>query len=282
MTSSITSSKTSLKILKPVTPGLRGRIVLDKSTLWRGKPEKSLTKGAKKISGRNNHGRVTCRGRGGSLKRRLRTVHSMDLHQKVTVQRFEYDPHRSSLIALIVYESGKKGYIIAPDLLKEGDVLKSGDLCDGFSTGYRMMLKNIPSGSLVHDVALDKNKNHGILVRSAGSSSRIMSKKDSYVFLKLPSGELRKVHEECYASLGMVSHPAHKDIKIGKAGFSRKKGIRPTVRGVAKNPHDHPHGGGEGKTSGGRHPVTPWGHCTKGKKTRNNKRTDRYIQKRRK
>lgn len=271
----------ALEIQNPVTPGRRGHVKLDRSGLWKGRPEKSLTFGKKRKSGRNNHGRITTRHQGGGHRRLYRVIDFKRCKDEVEaqVQRLEYDPNRSAFIALVVYRDGVKSYILAPQNLKVGDWIESGEKAD-IKPGNALPLRSIPVGSTVHNVELKPGRG-GQLARSAGCGLQIVGRDVGYVLLKLPSGELRKVRGECRASIGVLSNPDRKNIKLGKAGRSRWLGIRPTVRGVAMNPIDHPHGGGEGKTSGGRHPVTPWGKPTKGKKTRTSKISNRLIVKRR-
>ena len=267
----------SLKTFKADTPGKRGLIQVDRSSLWKGKPVKSLTVGLKKKGGRNNYGRITSWRKGGGHKRLYRLIdfrrNKFDI--EATVQRIEYDPNRTAFIALIEYEDKSVSYILAPQGLNIGDKVKSGELAD-IKIGNSLPLKNIPVGTVIHNIELKPGKG-GQLVRSAGGSAQISGKDSGYTQVKLGSGEVRLVFSECYATIGAMSNPDQQNIKKGKAGRNRWLNVRPSVRGVAKNPVDHPHGGGNGKTSGGRHPVTPWGKPTKGKKTRNNKRTDKFI-----
>ena len=272
----------ALKTFNPDTAGRRGLIQVDKSGLWKGKPHKSLTSGLSKTGGRNNSGRITCWHKGGGHKRVYRLIDFKRSKRDVeaTVERIEYDPNRTAFIALIKYKDGQMSYIIAPNTLKEKDVVSAGENVD-IKIGNALPLSSIPVGTIVHNVELKPGKG-AQLARSAGSSVKIESKDSGYVLIKLRSGEVRKILAECYATIGVVSNPDQQNIKKGKAGRNRWLGKRPTVRGVAMNPVDHPHGGGEGKTSGGRHPVTPWGKPTKGKRTRNNKRTQMFIVKRRK
>jgi len=271
----------ALKTFKPVTPSLRQLVIVDRAGLWKGKPVKALTVGKTETGGRNNHGRTTAHHRGGGHKRRLRLV---DFKRRkfgvaATVERLEYDPNRSAFIALIKYTDGELAYIIAPQRLKAGDEVMSGDRVD-IKPGNAMPLANMPVGTIVHNVELKKGRG-GQLARSAGTYAQLVGKDAGYAQLKLNSGELRLVPAECLATVGAVSNPDNQNTVVGKAGRTRWLGKRPVVRGVAMNPVDHPHGGGEGKTSGGRHPVTPWGKPTKGKKTRKNKATDKYIIRRR-
>ena len=271
----------ALKQYRPITPSLRQLVIVDRSELWKGKPVKSLTEGLTKSGGRNNTGRITARRMGGGHKRVYRLV---DFKRRkfdvpATVERLEYDPNRSAFIALIKYEDGTLSYILAPQRLKVGDTVVAGEKVD-VKPGNAMPLKNIPVGSVLHNVELKPGKG-GQLARSAGTYLQLVGRDGGYAQLKLPSGELRVVRGDCMATLGAVSNPDNMNTNKGKAGRSRWLGIRPSVRGVAMNPIDHPHGGGEGRTSGGRHPVTPWGKPTKGKKTRRNKKTDGLILRRR-
>lgn len=271
----------ALKTFKPITPSLRQLVLVDRSELWKGKPEKTLTEGLRKSGGRNNTGRITTFTIGGGHKRRYRLV---DFKRRkfdvpATVERLEYDPNRTAFIALVTYQDGEKAYILAPQRLKAGDVVVSGEKTD-VKPGNAMQLKNMPIGTIVHNVELKAGKG-GQLARAAGSYAQLVGRDQGYAQLRLASGELRMVRGECMASVGAVSNPDQQNVNYGKAGRKRWLGVRPTVRGVAMNPIDHPHGGGEGRTSGGRHPVTPWGKPTKGKKTRNNKQTDKLIVRRR-
>ncbi|MDC3086134.1 50S ribosomal protein L2 [Pelagibacteraceae bacterium] len=268
-----------LKKFRPNTPGTRGLTLVDKKGLWTGKPVKSLTAGLSKKGGRNNTGRITMRRKGGGHKAKYRVIDfKRNNTESATVDRIEYDPNRSSYIALITYTNGTKSYILAPKDLKAGDQVISGEKKE-IRIGNCMPMSDIPVGIDIHNIEL-KIGSGAQLARSAGSSTQIVGKSDGYVAIKLPSGEQRKVREECRATIGVLSNIDKKNQKLGKAGRKRWLGVRPSVRGVAMNPIDHPHGGGEGKTSGGRDPVTPWGKPTKGKKTRNNKRTDKFIIKR--
>lgn len=270
-----------LKTFKPITPSLRQLVLVDRSELWKGKPEKTLTEGLKKTGGRNNTGRITAFTRGGGHKRRYRLVDFKRRKYDVvgTVERLEYDPNRSAFIALISYADGEKAYILAPQRLKAGDTVVAGEKTD-VKPGNAMPLRNIPVGTIVHNVEMKIGRG-GQLARAAGSYAQLVGRDQGYAQLRLASGELRMVRGECMASIGAVSNPDQQNVNYGKAGRMRWLGRRPSVRGVAMNPIDHPHGGGEGRTSGGRHPVTPWGKPTKGKKTRNNKATDRLIVRRR-
>lgn len=267
----------ALKTCKPATPGLRQLIIVDRSELYKGNPEKSLTVGLTKSGGRDNFGHVTSRRIGGGHKRKYRVIdfkrNKFDC--EATVERIEYDPNRTSFIALINYEDGEKAYILAPQRLKAGDKVISSEKAD-IKPGNAMPLKSMPVGTIVHNVELKVGKG-GQLVRSAGCYAQVVGKDAGYAQLKLSSGELRIVREECLATVGAVSNPDNQNVSLGKAGRARWLGARPVSRGVAMNPVDHPHGGGEGRTSGGRHPVTPWGKPTKGAKTRSNKKTDRFI-----
>lgn len=273
----------SLKAYNPTTPGQRQLILIDRSELWKGKPEKSLTEGLKRTGGRNNNGHITTRHIGGGHKKRYRFVDFKRRKDNVfaQVERIEYDPNRSAFIALIRYEGDNElSYIIAPQRLAVGDRVISGIKVD-VKPGNAMPLKSIPVGTIIHNVELKPGKG-AQCARSAGTYAQVVGRDLGFVQIRLSSGELRIISGECRASVGSVSNPDQKNISIGKAGRKRWMGVRPTVRGVAMNPVDHPHGGGEGKTSGGRHPVTPWGIATKGKKTRGKKPSDKYIISRRK
>ena len=267
----------ALKTYKPTSAGIRQLVLVDRSDLYKGKPEKSLTIGLSKSGGRDNFGHVTSRRIGGGHKRKLRIIdfkrNRFDC--EATVERIEYDPNRSAFIALISYEDGQKAYILAPQRLKAGDKVVSSDKAD-IKPGNAMPLKNMPIGTIIHNIELKAGKG-GQLVRSAGCYAQLVGKDAGYAQLKLGSGELRVVREECLATVGAVSNPDNQNESKGKAGRTRWAGKRPVSRGVAMNPVDHPHGGGEGRTSGGRHPVTPWGKPTKGAKTRTNKKTDKFI-----
>ena len=283
----------ALRTYNPTTPSQRQLVTVDRSELWKGRPEKTLTKGKKKTGGRNNYGNITTRHIGGGHKQLYRYIdfkrNRLDVPAKV--ERIEYDPNRTAFIALIRYESsddkasanGKQkkelSYILAPQKLKVGDVVVAGSEAD-IKVGNALPLKNIPVGTIIHNVEMKPGKG-GQLARSAGSYAQLAGKDAGNAMLRLSSKEVRIVSAECFATIGAVSNPDHQNIKIGSAGKKRWKGVRPTVRGVAMNPVDHPHGGGEGKTSGGRHPVSPWGKPTKGKRTRNNKSTDKMIVRRR-
>jgi len=271
----------ALKSYKPTTPGQRQLVIVDRSELHKGKPVKALTEGLTKSGGRNNYGRITARRIGGGHKRRYRLI---DFKRRkfdvtATVERLEYDPNRTAFIALIRYEDGELSYILAPQRLKAGDKVVAGEKAD-IKPGNAMPLKSVPVGTIVHNVEL-KPGGGGKMARAAGSYVQLVGRDAGYALLRLGSGEVRMVRGECMATIGAVSNPDQQNISLGKAGRSRWLGVRPSVRGVAMNPIDHPHGGGEGRTSGGRHPVTPWGKPTKGKKTRHNKKTDSLIVRRR-
>ena len=275
----------AIRKLKPDTPSRRYMSVSTFDEITKKSPERSLTRPLKKTGGRNNLGRITSRRRGGGHKRRYRLIDFKRNKFNMTgeVIAIEYDPNRSSRIALIQYEDNEKRYIIAPDGLKVKDsIVSSKDSKVEFKTGNALLLKDIPDGMLVHNIELKPGKG-AQMARSAGTYARIMAKENKMVSLKLPSSEIRMVSEDCLATLGTVGNKSHENIKIGKAGRSRWLGKRPKVRGVVMNPVDHPHGGGEGKTSGGRHPVSPWGTPAKGYKTRKkNKLSNKYIVSRRK
>jgi large subunit ribosomal protein L2 len=267
----------ALKTFKPVTPSLRQLVIVDRSELWKGKPVKRLTEGLSKSGGRNNHGRITVWHRGGGHKRRYRLV---DFKRRkfdvpATVERLEYDPNRTGFIALLRYDDGELSYILAPQRLKAGDQVIAGERVD-IKPGNAAPLRSIPVGTIVHNVEMKPGKG-GQIARSAGTYVQLVGRDGDYAQLRLTSGEIRVVRQECMATVGAVSNPDHQNINIGKAGRSRWLGRRPHVRGVAMNPVDHPHGGGEGRTSGGRHPVTPWGKPTKGRRTRRNKKTQPMI-----
>lgn len=271
-----------IKSYKPTSPGRRFQTVLDFAEITRKEPEKSLLLPLKKTGGRNCYGRITSRYIGGGHKRLYRIIDfKRDKHGiPARVASIEYDPNRSAFIALLHYMDGEKRYILAPHNLQVGEILMSGENAD-IKPGNALPLKHIPLGTLIHNIELKKGKG-GQIIRSAGTYGQLMAKEGNYAHIKMPSGEVRMVHLECYATIGQVSNLDHENVSIGKAGRSRWLGKNPRVRGVAMNPVDHPLGGGEGKTSGGRHPVTPWGVPTKGYKTRRNKATDKFILKRRK
>src|ERR1700761_3275140 len=267
----------ALKTFKPVTPSLRQLVIVDRKDLYKGKPVKSLTEGKSSAGGRNNTGRVTVRFRGGGHKQTYRIVdfkrRKADMPAKV--ERIEYDPNRTAFIALISYADGEQAYILAPQRLAVGDKVIASASAD-VKPGNAMPMSAMPVGTIVHNVELKLGRG-GAIARSAGSYAQIAGRDGAYVILRLNSGEQRLVLSSCFATVGAVSNQDHMNISLGKAGRSRWLGIKPSVRGVAMNPIDHPHGGGEGRTSGGRHPVTPWGKPTKGKKTRTNKSTDKFI-----
>ena len=267
----------ALKTFKPTTPSQRQLVIIDRSELWKGPPVKALTEGKREQGGRNNNGRITVRWRGGGHKRRYRTIDFKRAKRDMSAEvvRLEYDPNRSGFIALVKYEDGELAYILAPQRLKAGDKIVAGEKVD-VKPGNAMPMRNIPVGTIIHNVEMKPGKG-GQLARSAGTSVQLVGRDAGYALLRLSSGEVRLVRGECMATIGAVSNPDEQNTVIGKAGRNRWLGKKPSVRGVAMNPIDHPHGGGEGKTSGGRHPVTPWGKGTKGTKTRHNKSTDRYI-----
>lgn len=271
----------ALRNFTPATPSLRGTVLIDRSELWKGKPVKALTVGKSSSGGRNNHGHITTRFRGGGHKRSYRIV---DFKRRkfdvpAIVERLEYDPNRTAFIALIRYTDGELAYILAPQRLKAGDQVISGARCD-IKPGNAMPLAAIPVGTIVHNVELKPGAG-GKLARAAGQYAQLVGKDAGYAQIKLMSGELRMVRGECLASVGAVSNADNSNQQLGKAGRNRWLGRRPHNRGVVMNPVDHPLGGGEGRSSGGRHPVTPWGKPTKGFKTRVNKRTDHLIIRRR-
>jgi large subunit ribosomal protein L2 len=267
----------ALKTYKPTTPGQRQLVTVDRSGLYKGAPVKALTEGKASTGGRNNNGRITTRFRGSGHKQAYRTIdfkrRKFDAPAKV--ERLEYDPNRTAFIALVKYEDGDVAYILAPQRLAVGDTIVSGEHVD-VKPGNAMPLANIPVGTIVHNIELKIGKG-GQIARSAGTYAQIVGRDGEYVILRLNSGEQRLAHGRCMATIGAVSNPDHMNISIGKAGRTRWLGRRPHNRGVSMNPVDHPHGGGEGRTSGGRHPVTPWGFPTKGKKTRKNKATTKFI-----
>jgi large subunit ribosomal protein L2 len=266
-----------MKHFNPVTPSLRGTVLIDRSDLHKGKPVKGLTVGKSHSGGRNNHGRTTSFFRGGGHKQSYRLVDFKRRKRDVTatVERLEYDPNRTAFIALIKYQDGELSYILAPQRLKAGDVVVASARAD-IKPGNAMPLATIPVGTIVHNIEMKQGAG-GKIARAAGQYAQLVGKDSGYAQIKLMSGELRLVRGECMATIGAVSNPDNSNQHIGKAGRSRWLGRRPHNRGVVMNPVDHPHGGGEGRTSGGRHPVTPWGKPTKGYKTRINKRTDRLI-----
>ena len=267
----------TLKTFKSYTKSTRGTILVDRKNLWKGKSLKSLTIGKHSTGGRNNLGRITSRSRGAGHKHKYREIdfYRKKDNLKAKVERIEYDPNRSAHVALIKYEDGVLSYILAPNKINIGDEIVSGKNKE-IKVGNCMPLSDIPAGTEIHNIELSPNQG-GKMVRSAGSSAQISGTDENYCIIKLNSGEVRKVINTARATIGSVSNTDHQNIKIGKAGRNRWKGRRPSVRGVAMNPVDHPHGGGEGKTSGGRSPVSPWGQSAKGLKTRSNKITNKYI-----
>ena len=272
----------ALKTFKSYTKSTRGTVLVDRKNLWKGKPIKSLTFGKISTGGRNNLGRITSRHKGAGHKNKYRIVdfYRKKDDMKAIVERIEYDPNRSAFLALIKYDDGIKNYILSPNHLKAGDHVISGKNKE-IKIGNCMPLSDIPDGTEIHNIELSPNGG-GKLARSAGSSAQTSGADENYRIIKLASGETRKVINSARATIGAVSNADHQNIKIGKAGRNRWKGRRPQSRGVAMNPVDHPHGGGEGKTSGGRSPVSPWGQSAKGLKTRKNKRTNKFIISRRK
>ncbi len=272
----------ALKTYRPVTPSTRGLVLIDRSDLYKGRPVKSLTKGKTNTGGRDNHGRISSRHAGGGHKKLYRTIdfkrNKIDIEG--VVERIEYDPNRSAHIALIKYTDGVLAYILAPQRLAVGDQVISSQNAD-IKPGNALPMKNIPVGTVIHNVEMKIGKG-GQIARSAGTYVQLIGKDSGYALLRLKSGEIRKISAECMATIGAVSNPDHQNQQMGKAGRSRWLGKRPHVRGVAMNPVDHPHGGGEGKTSGGRHPVTPWGQPTKGYRTRSKRKPSwKYIVQRR-
>lgn len=269
-------------VYKPTSAGRRKASVNSNSLLTKKKPEKKLTRGKRSLSGRDNGGRITVRFRGGGHKRKLRDVDFARLKEgiKAKVVAIEYDPNRSAHLALLQYLDGVKTYILAPHGLNVGDVVSSGTDAD-IKPGNHLPLKSIPLGLQIHNIEL-RPKKGGQLARSAGAGAQLVAKEGDYATVRMPSGETRKIHCECSATIGQVGNTEHELVRLGKAGRVRWMGFRPHNRGVAMNPVDHPLGGGEGKSSGGRHPVSPWGQPTKGHRTRNNKRTNGMIIRRRK
>jgi large subunit ribosomal protein L2 len=271
----------ALRQFNPVTASLRGTVLIDRSDLWKGKPVKGLTEGKIGTGGRNNHGRITSRFIGGGHKQAYRFV---DFKRRkfdvpATVERLEYDPNRTAFIALVKYQDGELSYIIAPQRLRAGDSVVSGQRVD-IKPGNAMPMATIPVGTIIHNIEMKPGAG-GKIARSAGTYAQLVGKDAGWAQIKLGSGELRRVRAECMASIGAVSNPDNMNQKIGKAGRTRWLGKRPHNRGVVMNPVDHPLGGGEGRSSGGRHPVSPWGQPTKGHKTRRNKGTDKMIIRRR-
>lgn len=271
----------SIKKVKPTSPGRRFQAYSTFEEITKSEPEKSLLRSANKSGGRNAFGRVTVRHRGGGHKKHYRIIdfkrNKIGIPAKVAA--IEYDPNRSARIALLNYVDGEKRYILAPLKMKVGDMVLCGPEAD-IQPGNALPLKNIPLGTYIHNIELRIGKG-GQIVRSAGTYAQLMAKEDKYALVKLPSGEVRMVLSECYATVGQIGNLMHENVSLGKAGRKRWMGIRPSVRGVAMNPVDHPMGGGEGRSSGGRHPCSPWGIPTKGYRTRKNKKTDRFIVKRR-
>jgi large subunit ribosomal protein L2 len=267
----------ALKTHKPVTPSQRQLVTVDRSGLYKGKPVKALTEGKMSNGGRNNNGRITVRFRGGGHKQAYRRVDfkRRKFDAPARIERIEYDPNRSGFIALLKYEDGEQAYILAPQRVAAGDIVVAGEHVD-VKPGNAMPMANMPVGTIVHNIELKIGKG-GQIARSAGTYAQIVGRDQEYVILRLNSAEQRLVHGRCMATVGAVSNPDHMNTSIGKAGRTRWMGWRPHNRGVSMNPIDHPHGGGEGRTSGGRHPVTPWGFPTKGKKTRKNKSTTKFI-----
>jgi large subunit ribosomal protein L2 len=272
----------SLKTYKPYTKSTRGTVLVDRSGLWKGKPFKTLTSVNNARKGRNNQGRITSRNHGGGHKQKYRMVdfYRTKFDTKAVVERIEYDPNRSCYIMLVKFDDGKRFYYLAPQKIKVGDEIQNGSNIE-IKVGNCMPLQDIPVGVNIHNVELQPGAG-GKIARSAGTSVTITGVDRNYSLIKMTSGEVRKINSRCKATIGVISNPDQKNIKIGKAGRSRWLGIRPHTRGVVMNPVDHPHGGGEGKTAGGRHPVSPTGQSAKGLKTRNNKRTDKFIIRRRK
>ena len=267
----------ALKTYRPTSPGQRGLVLVDRSGLWKGRPYKKLVKGKSASGGRNNKGRITVRHRGGGAKRLDRIIdfkrNKMDV--PAIVERLEYDPNRTAFIALIRYEDGERSYILAPQRLAPGDQVVSSARAD-IKPGNAMPFARMPIGTIIHNIELKAGKG-GQIARAAGTYAQFIGRDGGYAQLRLSSGELRMVRQECMATVGAVSNPDNANQKLGKAGRRRNFGRRPSVRGVVKNPVDHPHGGGEGKSSGGRHPVTPWGKPTRGMRTRKSKASDRLI-----
>jgi large subunit ribosomal protein L2 len=271
----------ALKKYKPNTPAMRGLVLVDKSELWKGRPVKTLTEGLTKSGGRNNNGRITSRRRGGGHKRLYRIIDfkRTKFDVSATVERIEYDPNRSAFIALLKYDDGEQTYILAPQRLQEGDKVIAGNRAD-IKPGNAMPMENMPVGTIIHNVEMRPGRG-GQMARAAGTYVQLIGKDSGYAQLRLTSGELRMVPAKCMATVGAVSNSDNKNTNMSKAGRSRWLGKRPKVRGVAMNPVDHPHGGGEGRTSGGRHPVSPWGKPTKGARTRRKKKSDDLIMRRR-
>ncbi len=267
----------ALKTFNPTSPSRRALVQVDRSQLYKGKPEKALTEGQSKKGGRNNRGRITMRRQGGGHKQSYRIIDFKRTKFDIpgTVLNLQYDPNRTAFIALIEYRDGEKTYILAPQRLAEGDTIIAGASVD-VKPGNAMPLRSMPVGTIIHNIEMKPGKG-GQIARSAGTYAQLVGRDGGYAQVRLKSGEMRMILQTCMATVGAVSNPDHMNINLGKAGRKRWLGKRPQVRGVAMNPVDHPHGGGEGRTSGGRHPVTPWGKPTKGARTRSNKSTDKYI-----
>jgi len=267
----------ALNTYNPTSPSRRALVQVDRSELYKGKPEKALTEGLNKSGGRNNAGRITMRRQGGGHKRSYRIIdfkrNKFDI--PATVVNLQYDPNRTAFIALLKYKDGEKAYILAPQRLAKGDTVIAGKKAD-IKPGNAMPIRAIPVGTIIHNIEMKPGKG-GQIARSAGAYAQLVGRDGGYAQIRLKSGEVRLIHQECMATIGAVSNPDHMNINLGKAGRKRWLGKRPQVRGVAMNPVDHPHGGGEGRTSGGRHPVTPWGKPTKGARTRSNKASDKFI-----
>ncbi|SEQ43272.1 LSU ribosomal protein L2P [Devosia sp. YR412] len=268
----------ALKTYNPTSEGRRQLVTTDRSELWKGAPVKTLTQGLSKSGGRNNRGRITSFHRGGGHKRTYRMIDfkRVKFDQVGTIERLEYDPNRTAWIALVKYEDGELAYIVAPQRLSAGDKVVSSMNTVDVKPGNAMPLERMPVGTIVHNIELKPRKG-GQVARSAGAYAQYVGRDQGWAILRLNSGEQRRVHGTCLATVGAVSNQDHSNTSLGKAGRSRWLGRKPVNRGVTMNPIDHPHGGGEGRTSGGRHPVTPWGKPTKGKKTRSNKATDKFI-----
>ena len=272
----------TLKSFKPYTKSTRGTVLINKTGLWKGKPFKALIEKKRSSKGRNNYGRITSRNSGGGHKQKYRLIdfYRKKINMKAEIERIEYDPNRSCYIMLVKFEDGEKFYYLAPQNIKVGDKIENGSKIE-IKNGNSMPLQDIPAGINIHNVEIQPGAG-GKIARSAGTSVSISGTDGNYSIIKMTSGEIRKIDSRSMATIGVLSNPDQKNIKIGKAGRSRWLGIRPHTRGVVKNPVDHPHGGGEGKSAGGRHPVSPKGQSAKGLKTRDNKRTDKFIIRRRK
>ena len=272
----------TLKSFKPYTKSTRGTVLINKTGLWKGKPFKALIEKKRSSKGRNNYGRITSRNSGGGHKQKYRLIdfYRKKINMKAEIERIEYDPNRSCYIMLVKFEDGEKFYYLAPQNIKVGDKIENGSKIE-IKNGNCMPLQDIPAGINIHNVEIQPGAG-GKIARSAGTSVSISGTDGNYSIIKMTSGEIRKIDSKSMATIGVLSNPDQKNIKIGKAGRSRWLGIRPHTRGVVKNPVDHPHGGGEGKSAGGRHPVSPKGQSAKGLKTRDNKRTDKFIIRRRK